>query len=42
MKNKSNLKKVFNFFFSLEMAVVLSLIFIAAMIWATIGFYTDA
>ena len=39
---QNNLKKIFNFFFSLEMAVVLSLIFIAAMTWATIGFYTDA
>ena len=42
MKNNNNLKKIFNFFFSLEMAVILSLIFMAAMIWATIGFYTDA
>ena len=41
MKN-SNLKKIFNFFFSLELAVVLSLIFMVAMIWATLGFYTDA
>jgi len=42
MKNNNNLKKIFNFFFSLEMAVILSLIFVAAMAWATIGFYTDA
>ena len=41
MKNKNNLKKTVNFFFSLEMAVVLSLIFMAAMMWATLGFYTD-
>ena len=38
MKN-NNLKKIYNFLFSLELAVVLSLIFIAAMIWATLGFY---
>ena len=37
----SPLKKIFNFFFSLELAVVLSLIFIAAMMWATLGFYVD-
>ncbi len=40
--NNSPLKKIYNFFFSLEMAVVLSLIFIAAMAWATLGFYVDS
>jgi len=34
-------KRFFNLFFSLELAVILSLIFIAAMMWATLGFYTD-
>ena len=38
---KSGLKKIFNFFFSLELAVILSIIFILAMMWATLGFYTD-
>ena len=38
----NSLKKIYNFFFSLEMAVVLSLIFLAAMIWATLGFYVDS
>ena len=37
----NSLRKVYNFFFSLEVAVVLSLIFIAAMMWATLGFYVD-
>ncbi len=40
--NNPVIKKIYNFFFSLEVAVVLSLIFILAMIWATLGFYTDA
>ena len=40
--NNPVIKKIYNFFFSLEMAVVLSLIFILAMMWATLGFYTDA
>ena len=35
------LKKFGNAFFSLETAVILSLIFIAAMMWATLGFYVD-
>jgi len=38
----SAVKKIFNFFFSIEMAAVLSLIFVLAMMWATLGFYTDA
>ncbi len=40
--NSSYLRKIYNFFFSLEMAVILSLIFLAAMIWATLGFYVDS
>ena len=40
--SNSPLKKIYNFFFSLEFAVVLSLIFIAAMMWATLGFYIDS
>jgi len=35
------LKKISNILFSLEMAVILSLIFVVAMIWATLGFYID-
>ncbi len=40
--NNSALKKIYNFFFSIEMAVILALIFIAAMAWATLGFYVDS
>ena len=35
------MKRILNILFSLEFAVILSLIFIASMMWATLGFYID-
>jgi len=35
-------KRVIKYFFSLEVTVILSIIFLIAMMWATLGFYTDA